>query len=266
MSELLYGRHAVLEALRADRRQVYRLWVEGDANQQTGGIVGEILAAAKRSNLPVRYLQGGMFDKFRNEQTNAQGVALETGDYPYVEWEDCLALAKQRQEQPLLLILDHLQDPQNLGTLIRTAEAMGVHGILMPDRRAARITPAVSNASAGAVEHLRVAQVTNLNRAIDDLKQNNIWVAGLDGDPTVPPANEVRLDGALAHRRRQRGRRVEQADARAVRFPAAAADARPGREPERRRGGQHRAVSGGAGAIRRITLRACRLLTAHRDP
>jgi 23S rRNA (guanosine2251-2'-O)-methyltransferase len=198
MSELLYGRHAVLEALRADRRQVYRLWVEGDANQQTGGIVGEILAAAKRSNLPVRYLQGGMFDKFRNEQTNAQGVALETGDYPYVEWEDCLALARQRQEQPLLLILDHLQDPQNLGTLIRTAEAMGVHGILMPDRRAARITPAVSNASAGAVEHLRVAQVTNINRAIDDLKQNNIWVAGLDGDPTVPPANEVRLDGALA--------------------------------------------------------------------
>ncbi len=198
MSELLYGRHAVLEALRADRRQVYRLWVEGDANQQTGGIVGEILVAAKRSNLPVRYLQGGMFDKFRNEQTNAQGVALETGDYPYVEWEDCLALAKQRQEQPLLLILDHLQDPQNLGTLIRTAEAMGVHGILMPDRRAARITPAVSNASAGAVEHLRVAQVTNINRAIDDLKQNNIWVAGLDGDPTVPPANEVRLEGALA--------------------------------------------------------------------
>jgi 23S rRNA (guanosine2251-2'-O)-methyltransferase len=198
MSELLDGRHSVLEALRAGRRQVYRLWIEGDANQPAGGIVGEILATAKRSNLPVRYLQGGMFDKFRNEQTNAQGVALETGDYPYVEWENCLALAKQRQEQPLLLILDHLQDPQNLGTLIRTAEAMGVHGILMPDRRAARITPAVSNASAGAVEHLRVAQVTNINRAIDDLKQNNIWVAGLDGDPSVPPANQVRLDGALA--------------------------------------------------------------------
>jgi 23S rRNA (guanosine2251-2'-O)-methyltransferase len=198
MSELLYGRHSVLEALRAGRRQVYRLWVEGDANQQAGGIVAEILATAKSSNLPVRYLQGGMFDKFRNEQVNAQGVALETGDYPYVEWEGCLALANQRQEQPLLLILDHLQDPQNLGTLIRTAEAMGVHGILMPDRRAARITPAVSNASAGAVEHLRVAQVTNINRTIDDLKQNNIWVAGLDGDPSVPAASQVRLDGALA--------------------------------------------------------------------
>jgi 23S rRNA (guanosine2251-2'-O)-methyltransferase len=198
MSELLYGRHAVLEALRANRRQLYRLWVEGDANAQQGGIVGDILAAAKRTNLPVRYLQGGMFDKFRTEGTNAQGVALETGDYPYVEWETCLHAAKQMNEPPLLLILDHLQDPQNLGTLIRTAEAMGVHGIFLPDRRAARITAAVSNASAGAVEHMRVAQVTNINRTIDELKQHNVWVAGLDSDPSVPQAGQVRLDGALA--------------------------------------------------------------------
>jgi 23S rRNA (guanosine2251-2'-O)-methyltransferase len=198
MSELLHGRHAVLETLRANRRQMYRLWVEGDANQPTGGIMSEILAAAKKSNLPVRYLQGGMFDKFRTEDVNAQGVALETGDYPYVEFEDCLRAAKQKGEPPLLLILDHLQDPQNLGTLIRTAETMGVHGILLPERRAARITPAVSNASAGAVEHILVAQVTNINRAIDDLKQHNVWVAGLDGDPSVPTAMQVRLDGALA--------------------------------------------------------------------
>jgi 23S rRNA (guanosine2251-2'-O)-methyltransferase len=198
MSELLHGRHAVLEALRAGRRQVYRLWVEGEAGQGTGGIVGEILAAAKDTNLPVRYLKGGLFDKFRSEGANAQGVALETGDYPYVEFEDCLAQAKRRQQPPLLLILDHLQDPQNLGTLIRTAEAMGVHGILLPDRRAARITPAVSNASAGAVEHTLVAQVTNINRAIDELKQRNVWVAGLDSDPSMPTAAQVRLDGALA--------------------------------------------------------------------
>jgi 23S rRNA (guanosine2251-2'-O)-methyltransferase len=188
----------VLEALRAGRRQVYRLWVEGDANQPAGGIVGEIVAAAKSTNLPVRYLKGGLFDKFRAEGTNAQGVALETGDYPYVEWEEPLALAKRRGQPPLLLILDHLQDPQNLGTLIRTAEAMGVHGILLPDRRAARITAAVSNASAGAVEHILVAQVTNINRTIDELKQRNIWVAGLDGDPGVPTAAQVRLDGPLA--------------------------------------------------------------------
>ncbi len=198
MSELLYGRHAVLEALRAGRRQLFRLWVEGDANQPAGGTLGEILTVAKQRSLPVRYLSGGLFDKLRSENSNAQSVALESGDYPYAAWEDCLAAAKQQQTPPLLLLLDHLQDPQNMGTLIRTAEAMGVHGILMPDRRSARITPAVSNASAGAVEHTLVAQVTNINRVIDELKQHNIWVAGLDGAPDVPLAGQVRLDGALA--------------------------------------------------------------------
>jgi 23S rRNA (guanosine2251-2'-O)-methyltransferase len=198
MSELLYGRHAVLEALRAGRRQFFRLWVEGEQPPQTAGVVGEILAEARRRSLPVRNLQGGLFDKLRSDGVNAQGVALEVGDYPYAEWEECLAAAKRRQEPPLLLILDHLQDPQNLGTLIRSAEALGVHGILLPDRRAARVTPAVSNASAGAVEHMLVAQVTNLNRTIDELKQRNVWVAGLDGAPDVPTAKQVRLDGALA--------------------------------------------------------------------
>ena len=91
-----------------------------------------------------------------------------------------------------------MQDPQNLGTLIRTAEAMGVHGILIPERRAARVTPAVSNASAGAVEHLAVAQVVNINRIIDDLKKRNVWVAGLDGAPETPELARARLDGALA--------------------------------------------------------------------
>lgn len=204
MSELLYGRHAVLEALRAGRRQLFRLWTEGETPAPTqraagvGGVLGDILDEARRRNLPVRGVQGGLFDKLRKEGVNAQGVALETGDYPTVEWEECLEAARLRHEPPLLLILDHLQDPQNLGTLMRSAEAMGVHGILLPDRRAARVTPAVSNASAGAVEHMLVAQVTNLNRTIDELKGRNVWVAGLDGALDVPTAGEARLDGALA--------------------------------------------------------------------
>ncbi|MCB0187527.1 MAG: 23S rRNA (guanosine(2251)-2'-O)-methyltransferase RlmB, partial [Caldilineaceae bacterium] len=97
-----------------------------------------------------------------------------------------------------LLLLDHLQDPQNLGTLFRTAEAMGIHGVIVPDRRAAGVTPAVSNASAGAVEHLLVAQVTNLNRTIEDLKAANIWVAGLDNVPQAVALAKANLDGALA--------------------------------------------------------------------
>jgi 23S rRNA (guanosine2251-2'-O)-methyltransferase len=129
---------------------------------------------------------------------NAQSVALEVDDYPYVALDDCLDKAANANEAPLLLLLDHLEDPQNLGTLLRTADAMGVHGILIPERRAAHITPAVSNASAGAVEHLLVSQVTNLNRTITQLKQENVWVVGLDISSESQPLAAADLSGSLA--------------------------------------------------------------------
>lgn len=198
MSELIYGRRAVLETLRAKRRRIFRLWLEGEADQKTTGIVQDIITAAAETNTPMRAIKGGIFDKLAREHVNAQGVALEVGDYVYAEIEDCLQRAKAIGEPPLLLILDHLQDPQNLGTLIRTAEAMGVHGVIIPDRRAAGVTPAVSNASSGAVEHLLVAQVNNINRTIEELKAENIWVAGLDSAPEVPPLHQANLTGALA--------------------------------------------------------------------
>ncbi len=200
MSELIYGRRAVRETLAGGRRRCYRLWVEGDDDALTAptGIVGEIIAAAQAVNLPLRALKGGLFDRLAQQGANHQGVTLEVEAYPYVELEDILARAEARHEPPLLLILDHVQDPQNLGTLIRTAEAMGVHGIILPDRRAAGITPAVSNSSAGAVERMAVAQVTNLNRTIDDLKQLNIWIAGLDSGPDVPLVDSKTLGGSLA--------------------------------------------------------------------
>ncbi len=198
MSELLYGRHAVLEALHARRRHVFRLWIEGDEDSKAGGILTDIEESTQAAGHPVRYVRGGLFDRLRNDGVNAQGVALEVGGYVYANMDDCWRAAKASEEPPLFLVLDHLQDPQNLGTLIRTAEAMGVHGILLPDRRAARITPAVSNASAGAVEHMRLVQVTNINRTIDELKQRNVWVAGLDSDPEVPTLAESDLAGALA--------------------------------------------------------------------
>src|SRR5262249_22662169 len=105
---------------------------------------------------------------------------------------------KSKEEEPLLLILDHLQDPQNLGTLMRTAEAMGVHGIILPDRRAAALTPAVTNSSAGTVVRMLGAQVMNLNRAIDELKEQNIWIAGLDSDPATPLIDNRMISGSLA--------------------------------------------------------------------
>ncbi len=199
MSELIYGRRAVAETLRAGRRHVYRLWLEGSPNSlPSEGILGDIVATAQQRNIPIRSLRGGVFDKLAAEQANAQGVALEVGDYPYVEVDAILGHARNTGEPPLLLVLDHLQDPQNLGTLMRTAEAMGVHGIILPDRRAARITPAVTNSSAGAVERMRVAQVTNLNRTIDYLKSRDIWIAGLDSEPSTPLLDPKMLDGALA--------------------------------------------------------------------
>lgn len=198
MSELIYGRRAVLETLRAEKRSVYRLWLEGEKDPQTKGIVGDICTAAAAANVPMRVIKGGLFEKLAQQNANAQGVALEVEPFPYADVADALDRAAERNEEPLLLILDHVQDPQNLGSLIRCAETMGVHGLIIPDRRAAGVTPAVSNASAGAVEHLIVAQVPNINRVIDQLKRQNIWVAGLDGAPETPALHQANLDGALA--------------------------------------------------------------------
>lgn len=198
MSELIYGRRAILETLRAQRRRIFRLWLEGKRDPQRKGIIGEIWSQADALSIPTRTIQGGLFDKLAAQQANAQGVALEVAPYPYVELDTCLTRARERGEPPLLLLLDHLQDPQNLGTLFRTAEAMGVHGIVIPERRAAQVTPAVSNASAGAVEHLLVARVTNLNRTIETLKAANIWVAGLEHGTDALPLEKANLDGALA--------------------------------------------------------------------
>lgn len=198
MSELIYGRRAVLETLRAHRRRIFRLWLEGNEQEKPGGIVVEITGAAQAAGVPVKTIKGGLFERLAQQNAHAQGVALEVGDYPYVGVETLLARARQAGEPPLLLLLDHVQDPQNLGTLIRTAEAMGVHGVILPDRRAARVTPAVTNASAGAVERMLVAQVTNLNRTMDDLKRHNIWIAGLDSAEDAPLVDEKLLSGALA--------------------------------------------------------------------
>jgi 23S rRNA (guanosine2251-2'-O)-methyltransferase len=120
------------------------------------------------------------------------------GAYPYVEVEAMLALARERNEPPLLLLLDCLQDPQNLGTLLRTAEVVGVHGVVIPRHRAAEITPAVSNASAGSVEHLLIARVTNLVRTMEELKEKGVWIAGLENLPEAQDYHEAGLSMPLA--------------------------------------------------------------------
>jgi 23S rRNA (guanosine2251-2'-O)-methyltransferase len=191
MKEFIYGRNPVYEALRARRRQAFCLQVAEGA-QEKGRLI-EILNLATKQKIPVEHLSRQRLDKLSESH---QGVALEVSAYPYINLEDILE-SPQRSGEPLfVLILDTLQNPQNLGTLIRTAEAVGVHGVLIPAHRSAEITPAVVSASAGATEHMLVAQ-TNLAQAISRLKEAGAWVVGLDESQESKELNEVRLDGAL---------------------------------------------------------------------
>jgi len=191
-TEWLYGRQAVREMLRARRRRVQRILL-AKGSQRTG-IVAEIMALAQGVRCPVGEGERQALDQ-ATAGANHQGVAAEVSAYPYVEMDAILAAAGD--DTPLLLALDHVQDPQNLGTLLRTADAAGVHGVLLPERRAAGITATVSNASAGAVEHLRIAQVINLTRTLQDLKAQRLWVAGLEVDPRATPFDRANLTGPL---------------------------------------------------------------------
>jgi 23S rRNA (guanosine2251-2'-O)-methyltransferase len=179
MREFIYGRSAVYETLRAARRQFFGLHLAETA--RLAGRLQQIADLAADRKVPVTHTARL---KLPEAEVNHQGVALETGRYPYVDVADLLDRAQQGGEAPFVLILDSLQDPQNFGALLRTAEVAGVHGVIIPLARTVEVTPAVVNASAGASEHLLVAQ-SNLAQAIDLLKQHDVWIVGLDqhGEP-----------------------------------------------------------------------------------
>lgn len=188
----LFSRQAVRECLRAKRRVMRRLLIgEG---VEDAPIVREIRMLAQQQRVPI----GAAKRDFLNTiSPHAQGVALEVEDYPYVDVDDILDHARERGAPPFVLILDGLQDPHNVGSLIRTADAAGAHGVVLAERRSASVTPAVVNASSGAAEHMRVAQVVNLARAIDELKAAEVWVAALHG-AAAQSIYQADLRGALA--------------------------------------------------------------------
>jgi 23S rRNA (guanosine2251-2'-O)-methyltransferase len=192
MSEMLYGRHSVHEALRAGRRRIRRLLLAEGI--QPAPVLRQIQQLAESRRIPTQVVPKRALFEINPQH---QGVAAEAGSYPYVEFEVGLAAARG-QPQPLVLALDCLQDPQNLGTLLRTAEAAGVALVVMPERRQAEVTPAVSHASAGAVEHLQVAQVVNLRRALEQMQQAGLFVYGLEHLPGSQPLWQARLTGPTA--------------------------------------------------------------------
>jgi 23S rRNA (guanosine2251-2'-O)-methyltransferase len=175
---VIWGRRVVTEAVRA-RRTIRRVYIGGKPSGDNP--LGEIADLARRQHVPVQMLDRRALDRIADTDRH-QNVAAEVLDYDYADLDDLLKVANQRGEPPLLVLLDQLQDPQNLGTLIRTAEAVGAHGVVLPRHRAVGVTPAVERASAGAIEHLLVAEVTNLNRAVDDLKEQGVWIVGLDAE------------------------------------------------------------------------------------
>jgi 23S rRNA (guanosine2251-2'-O)-methyltransferase len=189
----IYSRHGVRESLRARRRNFQALHIADGV--EDAPILRDIRQLAAQAKVPVRSAQR---DRLNQVTPHHQGVLLEAGPYPYAELDDVFVRAQERGHAPFLLVLDALQDPQNLGTLIRTAEAVGVHGVVIPERRSAEVTPAVVNASSGAVEHMLVVRVVNLARTIDEIKKRDVWVSALDGGAGSTPLFAANLRGATA--------------------------------------------------------------------
>lgn len=194
MRETLYGRNAVYESLRAGRRKPYKVMLAEGVRQTD--VIGQIVFLSEQAGASVQRVERPDLDRLGD--VHHHGVALETSEYSYVALDDILELARSRSEPPFLLLLDLLQDPQNMGSLLRTGEAVGVHGVVIQERRAVGITPAVVNASAGAVEHLLVAQETNLVDMIGRLKAHDVWVAGLEDRRSAQLYYEADLTGPLA--------------------------------------------------------------------
>ncbi|MFF2484043.1 23S rRNA (guanosine(2251)-2'-O)-methyltransferase RlmB [Paenibacillus sp. NPDC058071] len=173
--ELIAGKHPVMEALRSGR-EINKIWIAEGA-QKT--LTTPIMAEAKKNGIIVQFVDKRKLDGMA-PGIQHQGVIAQAAAFEYVEIEDLLERARKSGETPFLLLLDEIEDPHNLGSILRTAECTGVHGVIIPKRRAAGLTATVLKTSAGAAEHVPVARVTNLAQTIDRLKEEGIWIAGTD--------------------------------------------------------------------------------------
>lgn len=178
MPEYIWGRNPVLETLRSSR-PVKRLLLAD--SHRDAPVLAAILAEAERRHIPIETTPRARIDQLSHGAVH-QGCLIMVEERHYTTLDEILASAADKQEAPFLLLLDAIQDVNNLGSLLRTAEAAGVHGVVIPQHRAADVNATVVKTSAGATEHLLIAQETNLSRTIDFLKQQNVWVIGLAGE------------------------------------------------------------------------------------
>ena len=179
MSEKIIGRNAVTEALNSDREIEKIILAKG-----AEGSIKKIEGKAKAKKIPLYYSDKSRMDRDA-DGGNHQGVIAVVSDYEYATVEEILDVAKQRGEDPFVILLDGLEDPRNLGAIMRTAECAGAHGVIIPKRRAVGLTATVARTSAGALNYTPVARVTNLKKTVEDLKKQGLWFVCADMDGTV---------------------------------------------------------------------------------
>jgi 23S rRNA (guanosine2251-2'-O)-methyltransferase len=192
VAEYVAGRNAVVEALKAGQR-VRKVLVDGSLRESDADL-RDVLAAATAANVKVERIPRARMDQIHRRH---QGFAAEVEPYHYTPYGDLRDRIHSDGDHALALVLDEVQDPQNLASLLRTGLATRVSGVLLPDRRAVGVTPVVARVSAGAAEHLAITQVPNLARALDDLKRDGLWVIGLDAHGGTP-YDEADLKGPIA--------------------------------------------------------------------
>lgn len=188
---LIEGRNPVLEALKSGR-EIDKLFVQSG---QMEGSIKQIIAIARDKKILIKEVDKAKLDRMSATKSH-QGVIASAALYKYYEIDDILEIAKQKGEDPFIVILDEITDPQNLGSILRSCDGAGVHGVIIPKRRAASLTPIIGKISAGAVEYVPVAKVTNINQTMEYLKEKGLWIAGADA--TGEPYYEKDMTGPLA--------------------------------------------------------------------
>ena len=171
----IFGRNPVMEALKSNRT-VNKIWL---AKGEQKGSIREIVALAKEKRITIQQVERSKLDSMFPHE-NHQGVAASMAAADYVDWQDIVDGARAKGEDPLLVILDELEDPHNLGAILRSVDAVGAHGVIIPKRRAVPLTDGVAKASAGAIEHVPEARVGNVVQVMKELQKQGIWIAGAD--------------------------------------------------------------------------------------
>jgi 23S rRNA (guanosine2251-2'-O)-methyltransferase len=192
--EWIYGRNPVEEALAAGRRTASEIVLPPEFPDEDDQI-RRIRDEARSRRIVIRTMERDQLDRL-TRFGHHQGVALKTTGYPYAGIEE-IAAAAAEDENSLVIVLDHLEDPQNVGSILRTACAVGATGVIIPEDRACGITPAAVRASAGGAEHLKVAKVVNIVRALEELKDAGLWLTGLDWGPDARPYTKIDFKGKV---------------------------------------------------------------------